>query len=195
RSHAAAQDVPDPITTLPIPPPTPPHPAPAPAPTPQSEWRTLRGKNVGDRLYRATLTALALVLPLLLVTLLAELVVGAWPAIKRFGLPFVWTSVWDPVAGVFGAAPMIFGTLASSLLALLIAVPLALGVAIYLTEFSPKWLRQPIAFLVELLAAIPSVVYGLWGILVLIPFLRSYVVPPLRAALGWTPLFRGVFYG
>src|SRR5205807_3655342 len=77
----------------------------------------------------------------------------------------------------------------------LLAVPLALGVAIYLTEFSPKWLRQPIAFLVELLAAIPSVVYGLWGIFVLIPFLRSYVVPPLRAALGWTPLFSGVFYG
>src|SRR5437870_4932424 len=86
--------------------------------------------NLGDRLYRVTLTAVALVLPLLLLTLLAELVVGAWPAIKRFGLPFVWTSVWDPVAGVFGAAPMIFGTLASSLLALLIAVPLALGVAI-----------------------------------------------------------------
>src|SRR5207247_401864 len=143
-----------------------------PAPDPASPWRALRGMNLGDRLYRMTLTALALVLRLLLLTLLAELVVGAWPAIKRFGPPFVWTSVWDPVAGVFGAAPMIFGTLASSLLALLLAVPLALGVAIYLTEFSPKWLRQPIAFLVELLAAIPSVVYGLWGIFVLIPFVR-----------------------
>ena len=195
RSVTDAEYVSDRMTTLPIHPATTPHAVPAPAPTPQSEWRTLRGTNVGDRLYRATLTALALVLPLLLVTLLAELVGGAWPAIKRFGLPFVWTSVWDPVAGVFGAAPMIFGTLASSLLALLIAVPLALGVAIYLTEFSPKWLRQPIAFLVELLAAIPSVVYGLWGIFVLIPFLRSYVVPPLRATLGWTPLFGGVFYG
>jgi phosphate transport system permease protein len=90
---------------------------------------------------------------------------------------------------------MVFGTIASSLLALLIAVPLALGVAIYLTEFAPKWLRQPVSFLVELLAAIPSVVYGLWGIFVLIPFLRSYVVPPLRAAFGWTPMFSGVFYG
>src|SRR5207302_3242791 len=165
------------------------------AAAPEPRWQVLRGANVGDRLYRGALTTLALALPLLLVTLLAELVVGAWPAIRRFGLPFVWTSVWDPVAGVFGAAPMIFGTLASSLLALLIAVPLALGVAIYLTEFSPKWLRQPIAFLVELLAAIPSVVYGLWGIFVLIPFLRGYVVPPLRAVLGWTPLFSGVFYG
>src|SRR5216110_313030 len=166
-----------------------------PVAAPEPRWRALRGTNVADRLYRTVLTTLALVLPLLLLTLLADLVVGAWPAIKRFGLRFVWTSVWDPVAEVFGAAPMIFGTLASSLLALLLAVPLALSVAIYLTEFSPKWLRQPIAFLVELLAAIPSVVYGLWGIFVLIPFLRTYVVPPLRAALGWTPLFSGVFYG
>src|SRR5437899_7873847 len=155
----------------------------------------LRGVNPGDRVYRVTLTALALLLPLLLLALVGELVVSAWPAIQRFGGTFLWTSVWDPVAGVFGAAPMIVGTLASSLLALLLAVPLALGVAIYLTEFAPKWLRQPVAFLVELLAAIPSVVYGLWGIFVLIPFLRGYVVPPLRAALGWTPFFGGVFYG
>src|SRR6266480_3336460 len=118
-----------------------------------------------------------------------------WPAIQRFGGTFLWTSVWDPVAGIYGAAPMIFGTLASSLLALLIAVPLSLGVAIYPTEFAPKWLRQPVAFLVELLAAIPSVVYGLWGIFVLIPFLRTVVVPPLRATLGWTPFLSGVFYG
>src|SRR6266699_2505739 len=82
-----------------------------------------------------------------------------------------------------------------ALLALLIAVPLALSVAIFLTEFSPRWLRQPVAFLVELLAAIPSVVYGLWGIFVLIPFLRSYVVPPLKAVFGWTPFLQGVFYG
>src|SRR6266480_2306466 len=155
----------------------------------------LRGTNVGDRLYRGALTALALLLPLLLLALVGELVVSAWPAIRHFGGTFLWTSVWDPVAGVFGAAPMIFGTLASSLLALLLAVPLALGVAIYLTEFSPRWLRQPVAFLVELLAAIPSVVYGMWGIFVLIPFLRSYIVPPLKALLGWTPFLQGVFYG
>src|SRR6266705_148983 len=173
------------MTTLPM----------EPVAAPEPRWRVLRGTNVGDRLYRGALTALALTLPLLLLALVSELALNAWPAIRRFGLHFVWTSVWDPVAGVFGAAPMIFGTLASSLLALVIAVPLALGVAIYLTEFSPKWLRQPVAFLVELLAAIPSVVYGVWGIYVLIPFLRSYVVPPLRALLGWTPFLQGVFYG
>ena len=151
--------------------------------------------NAGDRIYRAALTALALTLPLLLLAFVGELVTNAWPSIERFGLRFAWTSVWDPVAGVFGAAPMIFGTLASSFLALLLGVPLALGVAIYLTEFSPTWLRQPIAFLVELLAAIPSVVYGLWGVYVLIPFLRADIVPPLRAVLGWTPFFSGGFYG
>ena len=166
-----------------------------PVAAPEPRWHLLRGANLADRVYRGVLTALALTLPLLLLALVGELVVSARPAIARFGFRFLWSSVWDPVAGVFGAAPMIFGTLASSLLALLIAVPLALGVAIFLTEFAPKWLRQPIAFLVELLAAIPSVVYGLWGVFVLIPFLRGYVVPPLRAALGWTPFFQGVFYG
>ena len=156
---------------------------------------TLLARERGDRLYRGGLTVLALLLPLLLFTILFELARNSQPSLERFGLPFLWTSVWDPVAEIYGAAPMIFGTLASSLLALLIAVPLALGVSIFLTEFAPRRVRQPIAFLVEMLAAIPSVVYGLWGIFVLIPFLRAVVVPPLRAVLGWTPFFDGVFYG
>src|SRR3990172_4480648 len=152
-------------------------------------------RHYGDRLYRVALTGLALVLPLLLLALAGQLSVSAWPALERFGPSFLWSSTWDPVAEIYGAAPMIFGTLASSFLALLLAVPLALGVAIYLTEFAPGWMRQPVAFLVELLAAVPSVVYGLWGIFVLIPFLRSHVVPPLTTLLGWTPFFDGVFYG
>ena len=156
---------------------------------------SLLGRDRSDRIYRRVLTAFALALPLLIVIILGVLFVEAWPAIKRFGPSFLVTSTWDPVAEVYGAAPMIFGTLASSLLALLIAVPLALSVAIFLTEFSPRWLRQPVAFLVELLAAIPSVVYGMWGVFVLIPFLRSYVVPPLKAVFGWTPFLQGVFYG
>ncbi len=173
----------------------------APRPPGAPAWPTpapvvaLHGRNRADRAYRASLTALALTLPLLLLALLAELVANARPAIERFGWRFLWTSVWDPVAEVYGAAPMIFGTLASSALALLLAVPLALGVAIFLTEFAPGWMRKPVAFLVELLAAVPSVVYGLWGIFVLIPFLRSTVVPPLKATLGWTPFLEGVFYG
>ena len=157
--------------------------------------QSLHATDRSDRIYRFVLTAFALGLPLLILIILGVLFVGAEPALKRFGPSFLWTSTWDPVAEVYGAAPMIFGTLASSFVALLIAVPLALSVAIFLTEFSPRWLRQPVAFLVELLAAIPSVVYGMWGIFVLIPFLRSYIVPPLKAVLGWTPLFQGVFYG
>ena len=103
----------------------------------------------------------------MLLALLAELSRGAWPAAKRFGLDFVTSSTWDPVAGHFGAWPAIFGTLLTSFLALAMAVPLSLGVAIYLTEFAPKVIRQPVATVIELLAAIPSVVYGLWGIFVL----------------------------
>lgn len=181
------------MTTLPLEPLPPPLEQTTPSAEPR--WRGLHSVNRSDRVYRRVLTALALVLPALLLVILAVLFVNALPAIGRFGPSFLWTSTWDPVAEVYGTAPMLFGTLASSLLALLIAVPLSLGVAIFLTEFAPRWLRQPVAFLVELLAAIPSVVYGLWGVFVLIPFLRSYVVPPLKAVLGWTPVFQGVFYG
>ena len=156
---------------------------------------TLRGTDRSDRIYRGILTGLALALPALILIILGVLFVGALPALRRFGPSFLWTSTWDPVAEIYGAAPMIFGTIASSILALVIAVPLALSVAIFLTEFSPRWLRQPVAFVIELLAAIPSVVYGTWGIFVLIPFLRNNVVPPLKAVLGWTPFFQGVFYG
>jgi phosphate transport system permease protein len=164
-------------------------------PSAETRWQSLLGADKSDRVYQRILTVFALALPSLILILFGVLFVNALPAVKKFGAPFLWTSTWDPVAEVYGAAPMVFGTLASSLLALLIAVPLALSVAIFLTEFSPRWLRQPVAFLVELLAAIPSVVYGLWGIFVLIPFLRSYIVPPLKAVLGWTPFFEGVFYG
>jgi len=166
--------------------------APAAQPVPAGD---LQGRNLGDRVYRIALAGLALLLPALLLAFVVELFIQSLPSIKRFGWNFLFTSTWDPVAEIYGAAPMIFGTLVSSLVALIIAVPLSLGVAIFLTEFAPKWMRQPVAFLVELLAAIPSVVYGLWGIFVLIPFLRTFVAPPLRAVLGWTPFFDGVFYG
>src|SRR4030095_6014501 len=121
---------------------------------------------------------------------------AAWPALKEFGFGFVTSSEWDPVTAHFGAAPAIYGTLVSSAIALIIATPLALGSAIFLSEFAPSWLKTPIAFLVDLLAATPSVVYGLWGIFVLLPTLRS-VMPFLRETLhlGALPLFRGPMYG
>src|SRR5918996_964489 len=149
----------------------------------------------GDRVFRWLLTLGALTIPLLLGFLVFELWVGSRLAIGKFGLDFVTTSTWDPVAEQFGAYPLIFGTLISSVVALVIAVPLSLGVAIYLSEFAPKSVRQPVAFLISLLAAIPSVVYGLWGIFVLIPILRTSVFPFLRDALGFLPLFQGAIYG
>jgi len=175
-------------------------PPPAPRATP-SERPTGPSRPVadrpspGDRGFRLGLTAAALAVPALLLFLLDELVSGSRLAMGRFGLHFLVDSVWDPVAEQFGAYPLIFGTLVSSLLALLIAVPLSLGVAIYLTEFAPRAIRQPVAFLIELLAAIPSVVYGLWGVFVLIPVLKKYAFPLLREGLGFLPFFQGPIYG
>jgi phosphate transport system permease protein len=165
------------------------------APPRQAESTSLELASYGDRVFRWVLTLGALAIPVLLAFLVFELWVGSRLAIEKFGLGFVTTSTWDPVAEDFGALPLIFGTLVSSLVALVIAVPLSLGVAIYLSEFAPKAVRQPVAFLISLLAAIPSVVYGLWGIFVLIPILRTSVFPFLRDTLGFLPLFDGAIYG
>lgn len=156
-----------------------------------------RGKSVGDRIYRGATLAAALAIPLLIILVAIEVFVGGWPALKEFGLSFLASSDWDPANGVYGAAPAIFGTLVSSALALLLATPLAMGVAIFLAEFAPRWLRQPMAFLVDLLAAIPSVVYGFWGIVFLVPLLRENVMPFLGNTLGLanTPFFAGPAYG
>ncbi|HEX3234331.1 MAG TPA: phosphate ABC transporter permease subunit PstC [Gemmatimonadales bacterium] len=156
---------------------------------------SLEVRSYGDRLFKLLLTIGAVSVPVLLGFLVFELWQGARLAIAKFGLGFATSSVWDPVTEEFGAFPLIFGTLVSSLIALVIAVPLSLGVAIYLTEFAPKSVRQPVAFLISLLAAIPSVVYGLWGIFVLIPLLRHSVFPLLRSGLGFLPLFHGPIYG
>ena len=164
---------------------------------PAAPSRTL-GKgtsNAADRLFRVVLTLAALAIPVLLGFLVYELYMGSRLAMGQFGFSFITESVWDPVAEKFGAFPLIFGTLLSSFLALLIAVPLSLGVAVYITEFAPKVLRQPVAFVIELLAAIPSVVYGLWGIFVLIPFLKKFIFPALRVVFGFLPFFQGPIYG
>jgi phosphate transport system permease protein len=152
---------------------------------------------VGDRIYEIITTACALVIPALVIAIALTIFAGAWPAFSKLGLSIVTSSDWDVNAGKFGAAPAIFGTLVSSAVALIIATPLAIGVAIFLSEFSPAWLRQPIGFLVDLLAAVPSVVYGLWGIFVLVPMLREHVMPFLRDTLhlGATPFFSGPAYG
>jgi phosphate transport system permease protein len=167
----------------------------SPRPAPASPATTLVGSSRGDLLFKGLLTLAALFIPALLIALFLELADGSQLAISKFGLHFLADSTWDPVAGEFGAFPLIFGTLLTSLIALLLAVPLSLGVAIYLTEFAPQAIRKPVAMLIELLAAIPSVVYGLWGVFVLIPVLKSSVFPFLRETLGFLPIFKGAIYG
>jgi len=157
----------------------------------------LKESAASDRIYELLTTACALVVPALVVSIAIAIFAAAWPAFAKLGLSIVTSSNWDVAGGHFGAAPAVFGTLVSSAVALVIATPLAIGVAIFLSEFSPVWLRQPVGFLVDLLAAIPSVVYGLWGIFVLIPLLREHVMPFLRDTLhlGATPFFSGPAYG
>ncbi len=154
-----------------------------------------RRAHWGDQVFRALLRLAGLSLVLLVAAICAILTWKALPAIHKFGWSFLVTSVWDPVAEHFGALPLIYGTLLSSLLALCLAVPLGIGAAIYLAELAPAYVRAPIAFMVELLAAVPSVIYGLWGVFVLAPVLRSYVQPALGKTLGFLPLFQGPPYG
>ena len=118
-----------------------------------------------------------------------ELIMRSQLTIAKFGIKFFFGSAWDPVNGNFGALPFIYGTLMSSLIALVIAVPLAVGVSIFITEMCPRFLRGPLSFMTELLAAIPSVVYGLWAIFILVPLLREHIDPILKKGLGWTGLF------
>ena len=167
----------------------------APRPAGAERWRDLRIVSRGDAVYRVALLLLAMLLPLLLAAIVGGLVVGAWPAIRQFDVGFLTRSTWDPVSGQFGALPLIFGTLYSSLVAMVIAVPLALGAAIFLTEFAPRWMRGPVGTLIELLAGVPSVIYGLWGLFVLVPLLRDVLWPVAKPALRWLPFFSGPFYG
>ena len=155
----------------------------------------MTGTNRKDVVFEKTTAFFAFGVLFLTALLFTLLVRESLPAIRRFGPAFVATSVWDPVFEEFGALPFLYGTVVSSFLALLIAVPLGVGAAIFINEFAPPWLRTPVAFLAELLAAIPSVIYGLWGIFVLIPVLRDWFMNPAAHYLGWIPLFRGPVYG
>ncbi len=159
--------------------------------------RAVSGKRaaLGDRVYTVLVLASVWLVLSLAAGLVGALIWESWEAIRSFGFHFLVTSQWDPVAGEFGALPFIYGTLVSSALALLIAVPLSLGAAIFLAELAPSWVRPPISFLIEMLAAVPSVVYGLWGIFVLVPWLRDWVQPILGRTLGFLPLFQGPPYG
>lgn len=152
-------------------------------------------ERLGDTLFRIIAFLAAATIVLIIALLVIQLFRGAIPSIREFGAGFLSSTEWDPVNDLYGAWPFIYGTLVSSLLALLMAVPLSLGIAIFLSQFAPRWLRSPLGFIVELLAAIPSVVYGLWGIFVLAPFLGETVEPFFSGHLGSIPIFAGPVYG
>ena len=149
----------------------------------------------GDKAFEWLTLAMSLVVVLLIALIGWQLARGSSLAIQKFGVRFLTTTTWDPVAENFGALPFIYGTLVSSLIALIIAVPLSIATAVYLTELAPLWIRQPIVSLIEMLAAIPSVILGLWGIFVMIPWLRDYPFPVLKRLFGWMPFFTGPIYG
>lgn len=162
-----------------------------------SDWRKRLSPtgNFGDAIFRAAMFGAALLVVVIVITMIGSLAWHSTLSIKQFGFGFLTSREWDPVKGHFGGLAFIYGTIVSSLIALLISVPLSLGIAIFLVEQAPRLLARPITFLVELLAAIPSVVYGLWGIFVLAPFLRVHVEPRLARWLGWTPFFQGSITG
>lgn len=155
----------------------------------------LSNRNLGDLIYENLTLFFAISVFLLVILMGYEMYSGSKLSISKFGWKFLYTSTWDPVKEIFGALPSIYGTLVSSFLALLICIPLGLGVAIFLSELAPNWLEKPLSFLTELLAGIPSVVYGLWGIFVLVPWLRRVVEPFLFKYFGSLPFFKGAPYG
>jgi len=157
----------------------------------ESARAKLRVRDYGDRVFALTTAGLALLVLGLIVLLTIILVHSSAPSIRQFGFGFLTSSDWDPVNDSYGALPFMYGTAVSSIIALAIAVPLSLGVALCMSELSPLWLARPIGFMVELLAAIPSVVYGLWAVFMLGPWLRDHIDPILSAVFGFLPLFKG----
>jgi phosphate transport system permease protein len=151
--------------------------------------------NTGDAVFRLILGLVALFVLAIVIAMVWALAADSWLSIRTFGFSFITSRSWNPIKGEFGALPFIYGTVMSSLIALCISVPLSLGIAVFLVEQSPRIIARPIGFLVELLAAIPSVVYGLWGIFILAPVIRLYLGPPLERLFGWTPFFRGPVTG
>ncbi len=148
-----------------------------------------------DRVFAWSVGALALLVPLTLLGIALLLLVDAWPSVARYGLSFLVTTEWDPVKLVFGAGGYVFGTLVTTAIAILLAAPVAIGASVFLVEYAPRLVRGPLAFLIEVLAYIPSIVYGLWGFFVLVPFMRTTVEPALQGTLGGVPLLGALFSG
>lgn len=152
-------------------------------------------KDKSDVFFKRLLSVFPLLILLLIAGIFLDLTIASWASIKHFGFSFLYTQTWDPVFEHFGAVPFIFGTLVSSFVALLLAIPIGLGTAIYLAEYAPTKVQKVLSSQIDLLAAIPSVIYGLWGIFVLVPMMRTHVQPFLGKYLGFLPFFQGPNYG
>jgi phosphate transport system permease protein len=151
---------------------------------------------VGDRLFKWIVYGFGMSIIALFLIFIFKLTQGSWISIRETGLSFIYGTEWKITKDIYGAWPFIFGTILSSLIALAIATPISVGIAVYLVELAPKWIRTPVGYMVELLAAIPSIVYGLWGIFVLAPIVREYINPAIANTLGkFIPFFSGPSYG
>ena len=157
-----------------------------------------RGRNagaIGDAVFRALTFGFAVLVLLILGGVIVALIDGAWPALRTFGFGFVVTEVWNPVTHKFGALAPIYGTLVTSAIAMLVGIPVAFGVAVFITEICPIWLKRPLATMIELLAAIPSIIYGIWGLFVFAPFFQQYIQPAIIDTLGQAPGIGALFAG
>jgi phosphate transport system permease protein len=154
-----------------------------------------RNRHLGDPVFAALARLSGVLVLLLLGSLILSLFIGGLPAFRRFGFAFLFSTEWDPVHQVFGAAVSVYGTLITSVLALVFAVPLAFGIAFYLTELAPAWLRRPVGTAIELLAAVPSIIYGMWGFFVIVPIMSQYIEPTLIDAFDGIPLLQDLFSG
>jgi phosphate transport system permease protein len=154
-----------------------------------------RAGAIGDSVFRLLTFLFAWLVLIILGGVIVALIVGAWPALRTFGLAFVVREVWNPVTKEFGALGPIYGTLVTSAIAMLIGVPVAFGVAVFITEICPIWFKRPLATMIELLAAIPSIIYGIWGLFVFAPFIQQYIQPAIIDSLGNIPGIGALFAG
>jgi len=162
---------------------------------PETAARRRPAGGAGDTIFHGLTALFALLVLVILGGVLVSLLYGALPALEKFGFGFVFNGAWNPVTENFGALAPIYGTLVTSLIAMLIGIPVAFGVALFITELCPKWLKRPLGTMIELLAAIPSIIYGIWGLFVLAPFIQEYVEPALIGTLGKIPGFGLLFAG
>ena len=155
----------------------------------------VKKQRIQDFLFHKVTMLFAVLVLVALAAIMVSLMISAWPAFKKFGIDFVWTVEWDIINEAFGAAIAIYGTLVSSAIALLIAVPLAFGIALFLTEMCPVWLRRPLGTAIELLAAVPSIIYGMFGLFIFAPLFAEYGQPALQSTLGQMPIIGPLFGG